>query len=138
MAHHEQYMLHVTAGATYDTSKHEDVLVNTEKPVDISSDLIDARIHMRIKDYRGTLLSLGPSSSYPSHATVTNTVQAYPKAPQRHRPISQHRNIPTTATRYPSPSHPNKTSPATSSSSETTLTTRSATDYHPYSIKRLA
>jgi hypothetical protein len=63
MAHHEQYLLHVTAGATYDTSKHEDVLVNSEKPVDISSDLIDARIHMRIKDYRGTLLSLGPLSS---------------------------------------------------------------------------
>lgn len=54
MATHEQYILHVTAGATYDTSKHEDVLVNSEKPVDISSDLIDARVHMRIKDYRGT------------------------------------------------------------------------------------
>lgn len=46
-------MLHITAGATYDASKHEDVPVNTEKPIHISSDLIDASIHMRIKDYRG-------------------------------------------------------------------------------------
>lgn len=56
MAHHEQYMLRVTAGATYDPSKHQDVHVNTEKPVTISSDLIDAKIHIRIKDYRGEYL----------------------------------------------------------------------------------
>jgi len=55
-------MLHVTAGATYDTTKHEDVLVNTEKPVNISSDLLDATIHMRIKDYRG-LPEESPSTS---------------------------------------------------------------------------
>jgi hypothetical protein len=52
--HHSQYILHVTAGATYDPKGHQDVLVNTEKPMHISSDLIDAKIHMRIKDYRGT------------------------------------------------------------------------------------
>lgn len=51
---HEKYELRVTAGSTYDRSKHQDVPVNTEKPVHISSDLIDAQIHMRIKDYRGT------------------------------------------------------------------------------------
>lgn len=55
MAQHEQYMLRVTAGATYDSTKHEDMLVNSEKPITISSDLIDAKIHMRIKDYRGML-----------------------------------------------------------------------------------
>ena len=55
MAHHEQYMLRVTAGATYETSKHEDVLVNSEKALPISSDLIDAKLHMRIKDYRGII-----------------------------------------------------------------------------------
>jgi hypothetical protein len=49
----EQYMLRVTAGPTYGTKDHQDVLVNTEKPVHISSDFIDAKIHMRIKDYRG-------------------------------------------------------------------------------------
>jgi hypothetical protein len=55
VTHHEQYMLRVTAGPTYNTKEHKDVLVNTEKPVDISSDLIDAKLHMRIKDYRGTV-----------------------------------------------------------------------------------
>ncbi|CAO2657131.1 Nn.00g032570.m01.CDS01 [Neocucurbitaria sp. VM-36] len=64
MAHHEQYMLRVTAGATYDSTKHEDVLVNSEKPVDISSDLIDAKIHMRIKDYRGLPKGSPPTSPY--------------------------------------------------------------------------
>lgn len=68
MATHEQYILHVTAGATYDTSKHEDVLVNSEKPLDISSDLIDARVHMRIKDYRGTHPTPAPPSCCPSNA----------------------------------------------------------------------
>lgn len=50
---HESYELRVTAGATYDRTKHQTVPVNTEKPVHISSDLIDAQVHMRIKDYRG-------------------------------------------------------------------------------------
>ncbi|KAF2641742.1 DUF1769-domain-containing protein [Massarina eburnea CBS 473.64] len=53
MPHHKQYILKVTAGATYDTSKHQDVLVNTETPVTISSEHLDARIHVRVKDYRG-------------------------------------------------------------------------------------
>lgn len=55
MTHHEQYILRVTAGATYDTSKHQDVHVNSENAINISSDLIDARIDIRVKDYRGTL-----------------------------------------------------------------------------------
>jgi hypothetical protein len=56
MALHEQYILRVTAGSTYDTSKHEDVLVNSEKPVNISSEHLDAKMHIRIKDYRGVYL----------------------------------------------------------------------------------
>lgn len=60
MTHHEQYVVRVTAGATYDPSTHQDVLVNTEKPVHISSDLIDAKIHVRIKDFRGTMFSATP------------------------------------------------------------------------------
>jgi len=51
---HEKYELRVTAGSTYDRTKHRDVLVNTEKPLHISSDLIDAQIHVRVKDFRGT------------------------------------------------------------------------------------
>jgi len=68
--HHEQYMLKITAGPTYDAKDHQDVLVNTEKPVDISSSLIDAKIHMRIKDYRGLPKgspSTSPYFSAPQH-----------------------------------------------------------------------
>jgi hypothetical protein len=63
VTHPKQYMLHVTAGATYDTKDHHDVLINTEKPMHISSDLIDAKLHMRIKDYRGTLCALPPTTT---------------------------------------------------------------------------
>ncbi|KAF1842284.1 DUF1769-domain-containing protein [Cucurbitaria berberidis CBS 394.84] len=75
MAHHEQYMLRVTAGATYDSSKHEDVLVNSEKPIIISSDLTDAKIHMRIKDFRG--LPKGSPSTSPYFSTPTHTYDRY-------------------------------------------------------------
>ena len=51
---HEMYELRVTAGSTYDRTKHTTVPVNTEKPLHIESDLIDAQVRMRIKDYRGT------------------------------------------------------------------------------------
>ncbi|KAJ4983392.1 F-box domain containing protein [Stagonosporopsis vannaccii] len=61
---HEKYELRVTAGSTYDRTKHSDVLVNTEKPLHISSDLIDAQIHVRIKDYRGLPKSSPSTSPY--------------------------------------------------------------------------
>jgi hypothetical protein len=51
---HEMYELRVTAGSTYDRTQHTTVPVNTEKPLHIESDLIDAQVRMRIKDYRGT------------------------------------------------------------------------------------
>ncbi|ORY04665.1 hypothetical protein BCR34DRAFT_572510 [Clohesyomyces aquaticus] len=62
MAQHEKYILRVTAGHSYHPSTHQDVHVNSEKPVDISSQHIDAKIHIRIKDYRG-LPPNSPSSS---------------------------------------------------------------------------
>ncbi|KAF2260414.1 DUF1769-domain-containing protein [Lojkania enalia] len=70
MAHHSQYMLRVTAGATYDTTRHDHVLVNTEKPVTISSDHLHAKIHVRIKDFRGLPKdspSVSPYFSAPQH-----------------------------------------------------------------------
>lgn len=73
--HHEQYMLKVTAGPTYDPKDHQDVLVNTEKPVDISSPLIDAVIHMRIKDYRG--LPKGSPSTSPYFSTPQHPYDRY-------------------------------------------------------------
>jgi sorbitol-specific phosphotransferase system component IIBC len=159
MATHEQYILHVTAGATYDTSKHQDVLVNSEKPVDVSSDLIDARIHMRIKDYRGTLRALAyphppmvevlpasllsrPATAFisPSHyhaLLLTTHPQAYLKAPRKRLLTSRLPNTHTTATRSPSPSPPSKTSRATNSSSETTLITQYAIAYPRCLTRRL-
>ncbi|KAL6703078.1 hypothetical protein ACN47E_010215 [Coniothyrium glycines] len=75
MAHHEQYILQVKAGATYEPSKHQDVLVNSEKPVHISSDLIDAKLYMRIKDYRG--LPEGSPSTSPYFSTPQHTYDRY-------------------------------------------------------------
>ncbi|KAF2132445.1 DUF1769-domain-containing protein [Dothidotthia symphoricarpi CBS 119687] len=75
MAHHEQYMLRLTAGATYDPTKHQDVPVNTEKPIHISSDLIDATVNIRIKDYRG-LPKNSPSTS-PYFATPQHPYDRY-------------------------------------------------------------
>ncbi|KAF2658513.1 DUF1769-domain-containing protein [Lophiostoma macrostomum CBS 122681] len=75
MALHEQYILRVTAGSTYDTSKHEDVLVNSEKPVHITSDHLDAKIHIRIKDYRG--LPHGSPSTSPYFSTPQHPYDRY-------------------------------------------------------------
>ncbi|KAJ4338111.1 hypothetical protein N0V95_008146 [Ascochyta clinopodiicola] len=72
---HEQYELRVTAGSTYDRSKHQDVPVNTEKPVHISSDLIDAQVHMRIKDYRG--LPEGSPTTSPYFSTPQHPYDRY-------------------------------------------------------------
>lgn len=77
VTHHEQYILHITAGPTYNTKEHEDVLINTEKPVHISSDLIDAKIHMRIKDYRGTTIH----SAHTSYKPIL--IQPPTRSPQR-------------------------------------------------------
>ncbi|CBX94685.1 hypothetical protein IAQ61_009369 [Plenodomus lingam] len=75
MALHEQYILRVTAGATYDTAKHQEVLVNTEKPVNINSDLIDAQLHVRIRDYRG--LPKGSPSTSPYFASPQHPYDRY-------------------------------------------------------------
>ncbi|PSN63302.1 DUF1769-domain-containing protein [Corynespora cassiicola Philippines] len=73
--HHEQYMLRVTAGATYDPANHEDVRVNSEVPIEISSDHISARIHMRIKDFRG--LPHGSPSTSPYFSTPQHPYDRY-------------------------------------------------------------
>jgi len=71
MADHSKYILKVTAGHSYDPKTHSDVHVNSSKPISISSDHIDARIHVRIKDYRGLPKSSPPNSSYFSHHSHT-------------------------------------------------------------------
>ncbi|KAF2275778.1 DUF1769-domain-containing protein [Westerdykella ornata] len=75
MARHEQYMLRVTAGHTYDTSKHQDVHVNTEKPITIFSDHIEAKLHVRVKDYRG--LPPGSPSTSPYFSTPQHPYDRY-------------------------------------------------------------
>ncbi|KAH8707055.1 hypothetical protein GQ44DRAFT_715980 [Phaeosphaeriaceae sp. PMI808] len=74
-AHHEQYMVKVTTGATYNTKHHQDVLVNTEKPMHIASDLINAKIQVRIKDYRG--LPAGSPSTSPYFSSPQHPYDRY-------------------------------------------------------------
>ncbi|OCK86123.1 DUF1769-domain-containing protein [Lepidopterella palustris CBS 459.81] len=68
MAHHEQYILKVTAGHSYNPATHQDVHVNSSKPIAISSEHIDARIHVRIKDFRGLPANSPSTSPYFSHS----------------------------------------------------------------------
>ncbi|KAF2000185.1 DUF1769-domain-containing protein [Amniculicola lignicola CBS 123094] len=75
MTDHNQYILKVTAGATYNTDEHEHVHVNSEKPVLVSSDHIDARIHIRIKDFRG--LPKGSPSVSPYFKTPNHIYDRY-------------------------------------------------------------
>jgi len=86
-------MLRVTAGPTYDTSKHQDVLVNSEKPVNISSEHLDARIHVRIKDYRGAM-------------TPPSRICPIPKTPSLTISTGLPKNSPKTSPYFSTPQHP--------------------------------
>lgn len=57
-----KYRLLVTAGPSYDTSRHKIVHVNTAKPTVVENDFLTASIKVRIRGYRG-LPSHSPSSS---------------------------------------------------------------------------
>ena len=74
MAHHENYILKVTAGPTYDPTTHQDAHVNNSTPVTISTSHLDARIHVRIKDYRG--------NSPPQPSLHPNPTPQTPSQPQ--------------------------------------------------------
>jgi hypothetical protein len=56
MADPKKYLLKVTAGPSYENQDR--VHVNTSTPAKISSDHIDAHIHVRVKDFRGTHLPI--------------------------------------------------------------------------------
>lgn len=75
MVHHEQYILHVTVGPTYDRSTHKPIPVNSEKPIEISTSHLDASIKMRIKDYRG--LPKGSPSTSPYFSTPQHPYDRY-------------------------------------------------------------
>lgn len=72
---HEQYILKVTAGSNYDTTKHTDVLINTTTPIKISTDDLDAEIFVRIRDYRG--LPHGCPSNSPYFFTEEHKYDRY-------------------------------------------------------------
>ncbi|KAF2794755.1 DUF1769-domain-containing protein [Melanomma pulvis-pyrius CBS 109.77] len=75
MSHYEQYILRVTAGPSYDTATHKEMLVNNEKPMVISNEHVDAKVTVRVKDYRG-LPPNSPSTS-PYFATTPHTSDRY-------------------------------------------------------------
>lgn len=58
----DQYRLLVTAGPSYDTSKHEIVPVNGDGAITISNEFITAKVKVRVRGYRG-LPSGSPASS---------------------------------------------------------------------------
>ncbi len=46
-----KYLIHVSTGPSYDPATHTDVSVNTGQTVKVSSDLVEAEVCVRIKDY---------------------------------------------------------------------------------------
>jgi hypothetical protein len=93
MAHHSNYILKVTAGHSYDPKTHSDVHVNSSKPISISSDHIDARIHVRIKDYRGSppFLLLSQQELTTSHLRIIDlTYTGLPKSSPSNSPYFSH------------------------------------------------
>ncbi|QDS69045.1 hypothetical protein FKW77_009760 [Venturia effusa] len=65
----KKYLLKVTAGPSYEDQ--EQVHVNTTTPAKISSEHIDAHIHVRVKDFRGLPKTSPPDSPYFTHPTHT-------------------------------------------------------------------
>ncbi|GME26623.1 hypothetical protein BKCO1_900094 [Neofusicoccum parvum] len=72
MADHTKYILKVTAGRDYDPKNHSEVRVNTADSVDISTEHLDARIWVRVKDYRGLPKGSPSTSPYFEHANHTS------------------------------------------------------------------
>jgi hypothetical protein len=64
----KKYLLKVTAGPSYDNQ--EQVLVNTSTPAKISTEHIDAHVHVRVKDFRGTKLPILQLKHKTDHANL--------------------------------------------------------------------
>ena len=64
----DQYLLRVTAGSSYDITTHQTVQVNHPTSTHISTDLCDAKIAVRIQNYRGLPRNSPNTSPYFSHA----------------------------------------------------------------------
>ncbi|KAG9187560.1 hypothetical protein G6011_05431 [Alternaria panax] len=68
----DKYLLQVTAGPSYDASEHEQVSVNGPDPTHVESNLVEAWIRVRIKDYHGLPRGSPASSSYFNHPQHTS------------------------------------------------------------------
>ncbi|TID23033.1 DUF1769-domain-containing protein [Venturia nashicola] len=82
----KKYLLKVTAGPSYDNQ--EQVLVNTTTPAKISSEHIDAHVHVRVKDFRGLPKDSPAVSPYFSHPTHTRDLYSISFSFVPKRPIS--------------------------------------------------
>lgn len=60
----EKYRLLVTAGPAYDLNTHKIVHVNTDTPTYVENDFIRAKIHVRVRGFRGLPSSSPSTSSY--------------------------------------------------------------------------
>ncbi|KAI9725946.1 MAG: hypothetical protein M1828_002274 [Chrysothrix sp. TS-e1954] len=67
MSEASKFRLLVTAGSSYDTSEHQLVPVNLSKPIHVKSDRIEAKINIRVQNYRGLPAGSPSSSPYFSH-----------------------------------------------------------------------
>ena len=65
----DQYLLRVTAGSSYDTTTHQTIQVNQPAPTHISTAICDAKIAVRIQNYRGLPRNSPNTSTYFSHAS---------------------------------------------------------------------
>lgn len=63
----EKYLIRVTAGPDYDLASHVQVPVNSPEAVHIASDLIDAELCVRVRNYRGLPRDAPHSSPYFEH-----------------------------------------------------------------------
>ncbi|KAI9784932.1 MAG: hypothetical protein M1816_000568 [Peltula sp. TS41687] len=68
----EEFLLHVTAGPSYDASTHTTVNVNSSSPLPIHSALADVNLNVRIQNYRGLPRDSPRSSPYFSHQLHTH------------------------------------------------------------------
>ena len=71
----ENFVLRVVGGPEYDPSTHTAIPVNTQRPIKISTDLLDANIDVNIQRYRG--LPDGSPSTSPYFSTIEHKTDLY-------------------------------------------------------------
>ncbi|KAL0262518.1 hypothetical protein SLS55_001486 [Diplodia seriata] len=77
MADYTKYILKVTAGPDYDPKNHSEVRVNTADSVEISTEHLDAKVWVRVKDYRAQGLPHGSPATSPYFEHANHTGDRY-------------------------------------------------------------